>query len=132
MSAKQLMKAFVRVDGTGRVVPGSLIFRMRQPKEGRWFQIKIDQCCGDPAATSIYALNSTAVSMELEGKALAAASSTIVSVLDALLITVTAATTYTFYNGAGTSVGTGNLAIGSHSVKAAGLDAVRVEFTTTV
>ena len=40
MSAKQSMKAFVRLDANYRVVPGSLIFRQKMPAIGRWFEIK--------------------------------------------------------------------------------------------
>lgn len=46
MSAKRDLKAFVRLDSSNRVVPGSLIFRKHKPKEGRFMEIVIDPCCG--------------------------------------------------------------------------------------
>lgn len=33
------LKAFVRYDGSGRVVAGSLVFRKKKPKNGRWVEI---------------------------------------------------------------------------------------------
>lgn len=46
MTNKKL-KAFVRFDGSGRVVPGSLIFRKQKPKVGKWKEISSTECC-DP------------------------------------------------------------------------------------
>lgn len=40
------LKAFVRFDGSGRVVAGSLILRKKQPKVGRWQEISAYECCG--------------------------------------------------------------------------------------
>jgi len=40
MSNKKSLKAFVRFDGTGRVVLGSLILRQKTPKVGRWQEIR--------------------------------------------------------------------------------------------
>jgi hypothetical protein len=45
MSKKDL-KAFVRFDGSGRVVAGSLILRKNMPKVGKWQQITAEECCG--------------------------------------------------------------------------------------
>jgi hypothetical protein len=44
MSRKNL-KAFVRFDGSGRIVSGSLILRQHQPKMGKWKQIQTTECC---------------------------------------------------------------------------------------
>lgn len=41
------LKAFVRYDGSGRVVAGSLILRKNRPRVGRWFEIPANQCCND-------------------------------------------------------------------------------------
>tara|TARA_R110000868_G_scaffold42638_7_gene143967 strand:- start:4488 stop:4958 length:471 start_codon:yes stop_codon:yes gene_type:complete len=41
------LKAYVRFDGTGRVVPGSLILRRQKPKVGKWVEIPAYECC-DP------------------------------------------------------------------------------------
>lgn len=39
------LKAFVRIDGTGRVVAGSLVLRQNKPKNGKWFEIPAYECC---------------------------------------------------------------------------------------
>lgn len=46
-SNKKLLKAFVRYDGSGRIIAGSLILRMKKPKTGNWTQIQAYECC-DP------------------------------------------------------------------------------------
>jgi hypothetical protein len=42
---KRELKAFVRMDGSGRTIAGSLIWRRRKPKVGNWFQIQASECC---------------------------------------------------------------------------------------
>lgn len=39
------LKAFVRYDGSGRVVAGSLIFRKKKPTVGNFQQIQSFKCC---------------------------------------------------------------------------------------
>jgi len=39
------LKAFVRYDGSGRVVAGSLIFRKKKPTVGNFQQIQAFKCC---------------------------------------------------------------------------------------
>ena len=39
------LKAFVRYDGSGRVVAGSLIFRRKKPTIGNFQQIQAFKCC---------------------------------------------------------------------------------------
>lgn len=39
------LKAFVRLDGSGRVVAGSLIFRKKRPTVGKWHEINAYECC---------------------------------------------------------------------------------------
>lgn len=46
-SNKKDLKAYVRFDGSGRVVAGSLILRKKKPKVGNWMQIQAYECC-DP------------------------------------------------------------------------------------
>ncbi len=46
MALNKKLKAFVRFDGSGRVVAGSLILRKKQPKVGRWNEISAYECCG--------------------------------------------------------------------------------------
>lgn len=48
---KRDLKAYVRFDGSGRVVPGSLILRRKEPKVGKWMEIQAYECC-NPTTTS--------------------------------------------------------------------------------
>lgn len=45
MTNKKDLKAFVRYDGSGRVVAGSLILRRQKPKVGKWKEIQGYECC---------------------------------------------------------------------------------------
>jgi len=47
---KRDLKAFVRIDGSGRVVAGSLILRRSKPKVGKWQEIPAYICC-NPTTT---------------------------------------------------------------------------------
>ena len=40
------LKAYVRFDGTGRIVPSSLILQRFKPKDGNWQEIDATECCG--------------------------------------------------------------------------------------
>jgi hypothetical protein len=51
MAKRKDLKAFVRIDGSGRVVAGSLILRVNKPKVGNWRQIAAHECC-DPFFTT--------------------------------------------------------------------------------
>jgi hypothetical protein len=44
-SNRRDLKGFVRIDGQGRIVSGSLILRKRKPKVGRWQEIPAYECC---------------------------------------------------------------------------------------
>lgn len=46
------LKAFVRYDGSGRVVASSLILRKNKPRVGRWFEIPTYDCCNDITSTT--------------------------------------------------------------------------------
>ena len=45
--AKKTLRAFVRKDGSGRVIPGSTVLRKNMPKVGNWTEIRGYECC-DP------------------------------------------------------------------------------------
>ena len=45
MSNQRNLKAFVRYDGSGRVVAGSLVLRKNKPKVGKWREIQAYECC---------------------------------------------------------------------------------------
>ncbi len=47
---KRPLKAFVRFDGSGRVVAGSLVLRRKKPKVGNWQEITAYECC-NPTTT---------------------------------------------------------------------------------
>ena len=49
---KRPLKAFVRFDGTGRIVPSSLILRRKKPKVGKWVEIPAYECCNPTTTTS--------------------------------------------------------------------------------
>lgn len=52
MSSKKDLKAFVRFDGSGRVVSGSLILRKNKPKVGKWQEIVAYECCNTTTTTT--------------------------------------------------------------------------------
>jgi hypothetical protein len=52
MSNKKDLKAFVRFDGSGRVVAGSLILRRKAPKVGKWHEIPAYECCNPTTTTT--------------------------------------------------------------------------------
>ncbi len=55
----QRLKAFVRFDGTGRVVGGSLILRKNKPKVGKWQEIVGYECCNPTTTTTTTAAPTT-------------------------------------------------------------------------
>ena len=52
MSNKRINKAYVRYDGTGRVIPGSLILNRFKPAVGNWSEIAAYECCNTPPLPS--------------------------------------------------------------------------------
>jgi hypothetical protein len=52
MANQRDLKAFVRYDGSGRVVAGSLVLRKKKPKVGRWQEILTYECCNDVPSTT--------------------------------------------------------------------------------
>jgi hypothetical protein len=59
MSNKRDLKAYVRFDGQGRVVAGSLILRKSKPKVGKWQEITAYECCNQTTTTTTTALTTT-------------------------------------------------------------------------
>lgn len=39
------LKYFLRLDGSGRVIPGSGVYRKSQPRNGRWITVTSNPCC---------------------------------------------------------------------------------------
>ncbi len=52
------LKAYVRYDGSGRVVAGSLILRRQKPKVGNWVEVPAYECC-NPTTTTTTSTSST-------------------------------------------------------------------------
>jgi hypothetical protein len=50
-SNKRDLRAYARFDGTGRVVPGSLVLRRSIPKNGNWKEMQTYECCNDVTLT---------------------------------------------------------------------------------
>ena len=53
------LKAFVRFDGSGRIVAGSLILRKNKPKVGKWKEIPAYECCNPTTTTTTTAVLTT-------------------------------------------------------------------------
>lgn len=53
MAKKQDLKAYVRLDYSGRVVAGSLILRKKMPKVGKWVEVQAYECCNYTTTTTI-------------------------------------------------------------------------------
>jgi len=53
------LKAYVRFDGTGRIVPSSLILRRKKPKVGKWIEIPAYECCNPTTTTTTSSTSST-------------------------------------------------------------------------
>lgn len=52
-SLNKNLKAYVRIDASGRVVAGSLVLRKNKPKVGRWNEIQTYECCNyEPTTTT--------------------------------------------------------------------------------
>ena len=49
---KRSLKAFVRYDGSGRIIAGSLILRRKAPTVGNWVEIPAYLCCNPTTTTT--------------------------------------------------------------------------------
>lgn len=45
MTNSRPLKAYVRYDGSGRIIAGSLVLRRKKPKVGNWQEIQGYECC---------------------------------------------------------------------------------------
>jgi hypothetical protein len=63
MSNRRDLKAYVRYDGSGRVIPGSNILQRKKPKVGNWKEIDANLCC-NPTPPSNLPLRLTFDSIE--------------------------------------------------------------------
>lgn len=51
-SLNKNFKGYVRVDGSNRIVAGSLVLRKTKPKVGRWQEIPAFECCNQTTTTT--------------------------------------------------------------------------------
>ena len=58
-NSRKDLKAYVRFDGSGRIVPGSLILRRKMPKVGKWKEVQAYECC-DPNFPTTTSTSTTA------------------------------------------------------------------------
>jgi len=56
------LKAFVRFDGSGRIVPSSLIVQAFKPKVGNYQEIDAKECCNYTTTTTTTAVPTTTTS----------------------------------------------------------------------
>lgn len=56
-SNRRTLKAYVRYDGTGRVLPGGPILSRFKPKVGNWVEINAYECCNNVGCPGPYWLN---------------------------------------------------------------------------
>ena len=59
MATNNKLKAYVRFDGTGRVIAGSLILQRSKPKVGNWKEIDANECCNPTTTTTTTAAPTT-------------------------------------------------------------------------
>lgn len=52
MANNRKLRAFMRVDGSGRKVIGSLILRLKMPKFGNWVEVPAYECCNWTTTTT--------------------------------------------------------------------------------
>lgn len=60
------LKAFVRFDGSGRIVPSSLIVQAFKPKVGNYQEIDAKECCNPTTTTTTTAVPTTTTSTTVE------------------------------------------------------------------
>ena len=52
MTTNTKLKAYVRFDGSGRIVSSSLILQRSKPKVGNWKEIDAYECCNPTTTTT--------------------------------------------------------------------------------
>jgi hypothetical protein len=52
MANQSKLKAWVRYDGTGRVIAGGPILQSFKPKVGNWVEIDANECCQQTTTTT--------------------------------------------------------------------------------
>ena len=49
---KNGLKGFIRIDGSGRSVPNSLVLRKNKPKVGKWIEVNMWECCNNTTTST--------------------------------------------------------------------------------
>lgn len=66
MATNNKLKAYVRFDGTGRVISGSLILQRSKPKVGNWKEIDANECCIPTTTTTTTVVPTTTTTTTTE------------------------------------------------------------------
>jgi hypothetical protein len=66
MATNNKLKAYVRFDGTGRVIAGSLILQRSKPKVGNWKEIDANECCIPTTTTTTTVVPTTTTTTTTE------------------------------------------------------------------
>ena len=51
-TSRKDLKGYIRFDGSGRIVPGSLVLRRKKPKIGNWLEVPAYECCNPTTTTT--------------------------------------------------------------------------------
>ena len=59
MANQNRLKAYVRYDGTGRVIAGGPILQRFNPKVGNWVEVDANECCQQTTTTTTTSTSTT-------------------------------------------------------------------------
>jgi hypothetical protein len=96
------LKAYVRFDGTGRVIAGSLILQRFKPKVGNWVEIPANECCNyvpTTTTTTTATPTTTTTSTSTSTTTSTSTSTTTSTSTSTTTTTTTAAPSYNYYLG---------------------------------
>jgi hypothetical protein len=51
-TSRKDLKGYIRFDGSGRIVPGSLVLRRKKPRVGNWLEVPAYECCNPTTTTT--------------------------------------------------------------------------------
>ena len=71
MSNKRDLKAYMRLDGSHRAIPATLIFRKKMPKFGRWIEVQAYECCNASTTTTTTTAEPLCYTYEAHGSIIA-------------------------------------------------------------
>jgi hypothetical protein len=105
MSTNRNQKAYIRIDGSGRDVAGSLILRNKKPGNGKWREILAYECCNfdpTPTTTTTTSLDPLTVGAFYQGGIIASS-----SIIDnqIMIVSLEDLGTATWWNGSNVNTG---------------------------